>query len=732
MLRGVRPALAPPPPRAARLFGRADTLAEIRRITQENQPLTLVGPAGVGKTELCLHVLATAEGDDHVFVDLTHAHDLDDVLATIAATLDVRAQRDMIAALRAALSARSGLLVLDRCEQAGDAVARVLTSMALEGAVLCTSTRALGYRNERTVMVDPLEREGVALFLARSPMLQDPTHRERALIDELIALSAGLPLAIEWIASIASSDDAPLQLVRELDPRMDHERPLHSVAAWSIDRLDSVTRLGLAQAAVLEGPFESETFEAIVELPADVAPLDVLSTLASVALVGRAPRADARFVIAPLIRGLALELLSDSERLRAMRRHARFMAASAPGDLVARSRERSDLLVAHELALVDDALEAHVAVTLAERITEALLRHGPLERALAIAEATVTRKPSPMLDVLAARARVALGMPSGLVKDLRATTPALALAMGELFMEQGDAGRAASLLADAARDPELAANAHGLLAEANAGNPAEALRCIDRAGSSGPILAERAAILLDLGNAAAARAEAMEALSLLADGRDLRASALAMITLADAQQEDSIVADGTLASARLLARRAGDLTLIARTDALEVAQSLARGELAPARALLPRIEGPLGVMLRTHVDALSACRPSEPPAIPSAARLVRRARSSCVIARDGSRAVLPSGPVLLEKRPILQRLLRAFVEGRVTSPGTPLTVADLFTAGWPGERVPPGVQGDRVHSSLQALRDLGLRAYIVTLTGGWALDPDCAFEVTAS
>jgi tetratricopeptide (TPR) repeat protein len=336
-----------------------------------------------------------------------------------------------------------------------------------------------------------------------------------------------------------------------------------------------------------------------------------------------------------------------------------------------------------------------------------------------------------MLEVLAARARVALGMPSGLTAPT-SPSPALSLAMGELCLQQRDTGRAVSFLSDAARDPALSADAHRLLAEANEHNPAEALRCLERAGASGAIVAERAAILLDLGDAAGARAAAMEALAMLADGADLRASALAMITLADAQQEDAIAAEGTLTSARLLARRAGDLALIARIDALDAAQCLSRGELATARTLVAGIEGPLGDALRAHVDALSACRPTEPPMHPSAARLVRRARGSCAIARDGSRAILPSGPVVLEKRPILQRLLRAFVERRVEAPGVPLTVGDLFTAGWPGERVPTGTQGDRVHASLQALRDLGLRSYIVTLAGGWALDPDRAFDLVSS
>jgi hypothetical protein len=699
-------------------------LGEVRAL--QSGAVTLVGPSGVGKTEVALHLLATSEGEDHVFVDLTHAIDVDDVLATIAATLDVRARLRTVVPLREAISARRGLLVLDRCERAGDAVAEALNALALEVPVLCTSTRSLGYRGERAVNVDPLEDEAQALFLARSPMLRDPTTRERGLIDELIVLASGLPLAIELIASW---EDAPLQLVRELDPRVERDRPLQSVAAWSIDRLDSVTRFALAQAAVIEGPFDSETFAAVVELPRDVAALDVLSTLASVALVSRAPREGARFVIAPVIRHLAIETLGDAERLRALRRHATFFA-SVKNDVVERSRERADWIAAHELSLVDDELPSALSIELAEALMPALLRHGPLERALGTAEATLARAPSAMLQVLSARARSALGLPIDVA--LTPSSPALALAIGELCLEQADHHAAASMLRDAARDPALAHDANRLLAQALVDEPAEALRAIERANTGGPTLAHRAAIRLDLGDTAGARADAMEALTVLAHGNDVRASALAMLTLADAQEADAIAADDTIASARVLARRAGDLELLGRANALDASRALRRGELATARALLENVEGPLGEAMRGCLDALRACRSYEPPATPSIARLVRRARPSYSIARDGSRAVLPTGPLVLDKRPVLRKLLQAFVSKRVESPGAPLAVADLFAAGWPGERVPGNVQGDRVHASLQALRDLGLRGYIVTLSGGWALDPDRAFDVLAT
>ena len=102
----VRPAQAPPPPRTARLLGRDRTLADIRQGLERGAIVTLVGPHGVGKSELALHVLATREGDEHVFVDLLHARDDDDVVAAIAAALDVRVCTDALAAVREALIAR--------------------------------------------------------------------------------------------------------------------------------------------------------------------------------------------------------------------------------------------------------------------------------------------------------------------------------------------------------------------------------------------------------------------------------------------------------------------------------------------------------------------------------------------------------------------------------------------------------------------------------------------------
>ena len=78
----------------------------------------------------------------------------------------------------------------------------------------------------------------------------------------------------------------------------------------------------------------------------------------------------------------------------------------------------------------------------------------------------------------------------------------------------------------------------------------------------------------------------------------------------------------------------------------------------------------------------------------------------------------------LSRRHALRRLMDAFTTHRVEAPGAPLSVDDLLAAGWPGEQVLPLAGRNRVHVALTTLRGLGLRGLLLSVEGGWALDPE--------
>ncbi len=736
-------------------------MEEIRSALACNSVVSLVGPHGVGKSELALHVLATTDGDEHVFVDLLSARDRDDIVAALAAALDVRVCDDPIAAIRSALIARGGMIVLDRCHHL-DSTAEVVRALRVDGRppIVCTSTRPLGIVDERVIAIDPLDPfAGAELYSARTAHPPE-SPREHSAVRDLVTLCGGIPLAIELCAAWPES---PLQLLRQLELRVGRDRELRDIVFYSIERLDSVSRAALSRASLIEGTFTFAAFEAIAELPSDVAPLSILSDLAERGLVARAPRAESGFIILPIVRTIAESLLDDADRLRTMQRHARFFATHYPADVVALSRERADLLAAYQAALVDPEL-TNVAVVIARALGPVLRRHGPLELARGVVEATLAIADDSLLRV----ERFALDESVALDSQRH---PRGALLAGEALLDRDRPAAALPLLRHAATEQELAVLALRGAAEAlrrleqldEAQQIAERAlflaRRRDRPTEVGDVLTLRGSIALDRDELRAARADLVEALTILGEGRDERAAAAAMLTLADVQAEEGTDPTTTLDCAADLARRAGDLCALERVEILRAVHALTDGDLDRARACLdaagPR--PPLAVALRevvrargddrgfspssplgiVHLErararlALVRGEPAPPVQEPKTSRLSRRTLLAAkrAIARDGSRARFPGVDLDLDRRATLKNVVAAFLRTRVEEPGRAVTTAELFAAGWPKERVPPAVQADRVHAALQALRDLGMRGQIVTLPGGWALDPGRTYDV---
>lgn len=77
----------------------------------------------------------------------------------------------------------------------------------------------------------------------------------------------------------------------------------------------------------------------------------------------------------------------------------------------------------------------------------------------------------------------------------------------------------------------------------------------------------------------------------------------------------------------------------------------------------------------------------------------------------------------LAGRDVLRRILLSLVEAHARRPGQPLTKEDLLAAGWRGERVLPRAGANRVRVALSTLRNLGLRAVLLSRPDGWLLDP---------
>ena len=229
--------------RSARLEGRDGLIEEIAACLLTQRQLSLIGPAGVGKTCVALRVAHQQLGhfrDGVRFVDLATLSDpaqLADKVATdlgLALPAGLQVSREH---LLAALAERHMLVVLDNCEHLIDACA-ALCEDVLQAApalsLLATSREALRTEHEHVLTLAPLDTPplgsslglagvlrypAIKLFLRRARARQADFWLHESDVPQLVELCRrldGLPLAIELAA--AQMDSQSLEgVVAQLD-----------------------------------------------------------------------------------------------------------------------------------------------------------------------------------------------------------------------------------------------------------------------------------------------------------------------------------------------------------------------------------------------------------------------------------------------------------------------------------------------------------------------------------
>jgi predicted ATPase/DNA-binding CsgD family transcriptional regulator len=339
------------------LIGRDTETAELATLLASHRLVTLLGPGGVGKTRLALHV--AAHHSDR-FPHGARLADLAPVHAplvgdTIARALGVVPSpgwslRDV---LREVARGMHCLLLVDNCEHVAGEAAEIVAELLTAGSqlrVLATSREPLGVPGEVTYQVQPLpvprpgeaSRAGTAasfaavrLFVERASAAEPGFVLVDADTPDVVALCQrldGLPLAIELAASRVRSF-GPNQLVTHLDRRFEllstgartvapRHRTLRAAIDWSYELLDDDERVLFDRLGVFPADFDLPAAEA-VHADGGAAVISVLPRLVDKSLVSTSGRDTRRYRLLETIRSYAAERLDSGGAAAVTRdRHA--------------------------------------------------------------------------------------------------------------------------------------------------------------------------------------------------------------------------------------------------------------------------------------------------------------------------------------------------------------------------------------------------------------------------
>ncbi len=342
------------------LLGRESESAALRQMLscEGVRLVTLIGPPGVGKTRLALHVaeqLTLLFEDGALFVDLMPVLDAGQVLHALAAALGALEANDIrvFDKVKTVLRDREALIVMDNFEQVLEAAPQVaaLLSAAPRLKILVTSREALRLNGEQEFPLAPLpvpdgkgrsalDFPSIQLFVQRAraakpDLYLDEESMER--VAELCRRLDGLPLAIE-LAAARIRVFSPVTMLEQFDQRFkwlahtarslpEWRRTLWSAIHWSYNLLNEKERLLFERLAVFSGGWTVEAAEAVCcdkTVPrAEVLPL--LMQLADKSLV--VAEAGARYRFLDTIGKFAHEKLAEHGSVEKIRlRHLRHFA----------------------------------------------------------------------------------------------------------------------------------------------------------------------------------------------------------------------------------------------------------------------------------------------------------------------------------------------------------------------------------------------------------------------
>ena len=324
-------------------------LGALSRLVVQQRLLSLLGPAGTGKTRLALQLAEAVKRrfpDGVWLVELAPLQEAELLPSVIATALGIEESpaTDPRTALVAGLESRRLLLVLDNAEHLVEPVALLVDHLlraCAELFVLVTSRERLAVHGEMAWRVPPLETpvlgkrytpaelEKVAAVLLfvdrarRSGADLAVTSENAPAVAEMVRSLDGLPLAIElaagWTSTLSPADlQARLaDRFRILTTRDRSLTPRHASLRVAIDSsyeaLEDPEKRRFRQLGLFAGGWTLESMSAVCEVDPD-AGVDVLARLVDRSLVTVIvpPSGPTRYRMLDSIRAYALDRLRET------------------------------------------------------------------------------------------------------------------------------------------------------------------------------------------------------------------------------------------------------------------------------------------------------------------------------------------------------------------------------------------------------------------------------------